>query len=44
MDGRRGAPSKVDPRLCLYDRADVVARGFMRWFPLMKRGLLEDLE
>jgi hypothetical protein len=40
--GDAGAP--VDPRNCVYNRRDVLARGVMRWWPLRKRGFLEEFE
>ena len=29
---------------CKFDRGRLLARGFMRWFPLRKRGFLKELE
>jgi hypothetical protein len=36
--------ARVALRACVYGREDVLARGVMRWFPMRKRGLLEELE
>jgi len=38
------AAAQVTVRGCVYERQDVLARGWMRWYPLRRRGLLEELE
>jgi len=37
-------PSRLLRQACVYASGDVEARGFMLWFPLLKRGFLKELE
>jgi hypothetical protein len=39
-----GLTAEMASRACIYDRADLLARGVMRWLPVRKRGFLKALE